>query len=53
MVLRMTVLLFSRSVLPPVERGRSETLFFPYGIFSSTQEVNEWRFHRHEYRSDL
>ena len=53
MVLRMTVPLFSKSVFPPGARGRSETLVFSYGIFLSTQEVNEWRCHRHESRSDL
>jgi hypothetical protein len=53
MVLRMTVPLFSKSVFPPGARGRSETLVFSDGIFLSTQEVNEWRCHRHESRSDL
>jgi hypothetical protein len=52
MVLRMTMPLFSRSVLPPMHEGASETLVFLKGI-SSIQGVNEWRFHRHEYRSDL
>src|SRR5580700_734905 len=51
--LRMTVPQFSKSVSPPGARGRSETLVFSYGIFLSTQEVNEWRCRRHEFRSDL
>src|SRR6266436_7339234 len=39
-------------VFPLGARGRGETLVFSYGIFLSTQEVNEWRCHRHESRSD-
>ena len=53
MVLRMTVPLFSKSVSAQGARGRTETLIFSEGIFLSTQEVNEWRCHRHESRSDL
>src|SRR4029077_17776564 len=53
MVLRMTVALFSKSVFALGARGRGETLVFSYGIFLSTQEVNEWRCRRHESRSDL
>ena len=40
--------------LPPVHGEQRDFVFiFLYGIFSLTQEVSEWRCHRHEYRSDL
>ena len=45
-VLRIVVL--QKLLLPLGQRGRSETLVFLYGIFSSTQEAYEWRCPRHE-----
>lgn len=46
---RFSAHLFSK----PFGRGTTG-LFFSYAEFSnSTQEVSEWRCHRHEYRSDL
>ena len=41
-------LLFSKSVLPLVHGGRSETLVLLHGIFSSTQEAYDWRRSRRE-----
>jgi hypothetical protein len=45
--------LFKCLVMPLCIGAAARVSIFLHGIFSLTQEVNEWRFHRHEYRSDL
>src|SRR5271165_1207260 len=49
---RLSPYLFSKPVYP-LCTGSSETFIFYAECSHSTQEVSEWRCHRHEYRPDL
>jgi hypothetical protein len=49
---RLSPYLFSKPVCP-LCTGSSENFIFYAECFHSTQEVSEWRCHRHEYRADL
>jgi hypothetical protein len=49
---RLSPYLFSKPVCP-LCTGSSETFIFCAECSHSTEEVSEWRCHRHEYRADL